>query len=164
MTEFPDFAPTRSVWLTTLADLALLLVGFLLLVQVTAPPKKQELARSFRQAFGAEPAAPIPVAATALRFAPGSADPGDTAALVAWAKDAAHDPRVAFTVTGTTDGAPADIDPATGSAALLASDRARAAAAALGPVVEPGRLRLATDPTPRGRAATVTLAFAGERP
>lgn len=164
MTDFPDIAPPKPIWLVTLADLALLLVGFLLLVQVTAPPKKQELARSFRQAFGAEPPAPIPVAATALRFAPGSAAPGDTAALVAWAKDAARDPRVAFTVTGATDGSATDADPATGSPALLASDRARAAAAALGGVVEPRRLRLATDPTPRGRTATVTLAFTGERP
>lgn len=164
MTDFPDIAPPKQAWLITLADLALLLVGFLLLLQVTAPPQKQALARSFREAFGAEPPAAMPVAATAIRFAPGSAEPGDTAALVAWARDAEQDPRVAFSITGATDGSAADIDPASGSAALLASDRARAAAAALTSVVAPDRLRLATDPLPRGRAATVTLAFAGERP
>ena len=77
---------------------------------------------------------------------------------------AARDPRTSFAVTASTDGSAADVDPATGSAALLASDRARAAAALLAGVVPADRLRLATDPSPRGRAATVSLAFGGERP
>lgn len=47
---------------------------------------------------------------------------------------------------------------------LLAADRARAVAVALAGVVPPARLRLATDPLRRGDSATVTLAFAGERP
>ena len=69
-----------------------------------------------------------------------------------------------FTVTGATDGTPADIDPATGSATLLAADRARAVAVLLAPLVGSTRLRLLTDPLPRGRTATATLAFVGERP
>ena len=63
-----------------------------------------------------------------------------------------------------TDGAATDVDPATGSATLLAADRARTVAALLAPLVGPARLRIATDPLPRGRTATATLAFVGERP
>lgn len=164
MTDFPDHAAPRAPWLVTLADLALLLLGFVILVQATAASERPALARGLREAFGAEAAPPIPLASIAVRFAPGSAAPADARALVAWAADAARDPRVAFTVTGATDGTPADIDPATGSATLLAADRARAVAALLAPLVGSTRLRLLTDPLPRGRTATATLAFIGERP
>lgn len=154
MSEFPEIAQSRPLWLVTLADLALLLLGFMVLVQATAAPEREALSRSFREAFGAEPPAPMPVAAVAARFAPGSAELADPAALVAWARDAARDPRVAFSVSSVAeDGNP-----------LLAADRARAVAVALAGVVPPARLRLATDPLRRGDSATVTLAFAGERP
>ena len=164
MTDFPDIATPRPPWLVTLADLALLLLGFTVLMQATAAPKRDALARGMREAFGAEAEPPIPLAASGVRFAPGSAVPGDAAALVAWAADAARDPRVAITVTGATDGTAADTEAVTGSATLLAADRARAVAALLAPLVGPGRLRVATDALPGGRAATVTLAFVGERP
>lgn len=160
MTDFAEIAPARPLWLVTLADLALLLLGFTLLVQATAAPKREALARSVREAFGAEPPAPMPVAAFAVRFQPGASTIADPRELQAWAREAARDPRVALAVTGATDGTQAD----TGAdgPTLLALDRARGVAAALAGVVPPGRLRLSTDPRPRGRAATVTLAFAGE--
>ncbi|WP_375428732.1 hypothetical protein [uncultured Sphingomonas sp.] len=164
MTDFPDTPAPRPLWLMTLADLALLLLGFTILIQATAQPERHALARGLREAFGAEAASPIPLAASAIRFAPGSAVPDDPRALVAWAADAARDPRISLTVTGATDGAPADVDAATGNATLLAADRARAIAALLAPLVGPARLRIATDPLPRGRTATATLAFIGERP
>ena len=164
MTDFPDTAQPRPLWLMTLADLALLLLGFLVLIQATAAPERDALAQGVRQAFGAEAEPPIPLAAATARFATGSAVPTDPRDLIAWVTDAARDPRVAVTVTGSTDGAATDVDPATGSAALLAADRARAVAALLAPLVGPARLAVATDPLPRGRAATATLAFVGERP
>ncbi len=164
MTGWPDTPAPRPSWLVTLADLALLLLGFVILIQATAAPDRRALARGVREAFGARTVPPIPLAATAARFAPGSAALADPRALAAWAIDAARDPRVAITVTGATDGTPADVDGATGSGALLAADRARAVAALLAPVVGSGRLALATDPLARGRTATATLAFVGERP
>jgi outer membrane protein OmpA-like peptidoglycan-associated protein len=164
VTDFPDLAAPRPLWLMTLADIALLLLGFTVLIQATAAPDQRAIARGLREAFGAEAAPPIPLASSAVAFAPGSAAPADTRALVAWAADAARDPRVAFTVTGATDSTPADSDPPTGSATLLAADRARAVAALIAPLVGSARLRIATDPLPRGRTATATLAFIGERP
>jgi len=74
-----------------------------------------------------------------------------------------RDPRVQLTVTGSVDGTPSDVDPVTRSAAILASDRARAVAAAIARVA-PGRVTLATSPTTGRRAAIVTQAFVGEPP
>lgn len=164
MTDFPAALSPRPLWLVTLADLALLLVGFLVLIQATAAPERAVLGRSLREAFGAEPPAAMPVAAFAVRFETGSTVIADPGALVAWTREAVRDPRVALSVTGATDGTRADVDPASGGPALLASDRARAVAAALAGIVPSSRLRLATDPVPRGRVAAVTLAFAGDRP
>ena len=159
MTDDPLAPPAaRPVWLVTLADLALLLVGFFVLMQANRLPA-QEIARGMAEGFGVEAPA-LPVEAQALRgFASGSAAPPATDALVAWARAATRDPRVALTVTGATDGTPADrIE---GSAALLAADRARAVAAALaGAGVT--RTRIATDARASGRHVIVTLAFAGE--
>lgn len=144
----------RSLWLITLADLALLLVGFLVLIQATTD--RAALARGIRGGFGAtEPiasiATPMPVDATATAFAPGSATLSDPGPLIAWTRVALRDPRITVTVTGSAD---------TGEV-LLASDRARAVAAALTDAGLPAdRLTLATT---RGSArATLTLAFAGE--
>ena len=50
--------------------------------------------------------------------------------MIAWARAAATDPRTRLRITGETQGA-GDTDATTGSAAILASDRARAVAAAL---------------------------------
>lgn len=164
MNDFPDAAPGRPPWLMTLADLALLLLGFVVLVQATAAPRREALGRSMRKAFGAEAEAdaPLPVAAYAVRFAPGSATLADPGALIAWAEDAVRDPRVALTVTGATDGSAADT--AAAGPLLLANDRTRAVALALARTVPASRLRLLTDPAARGRAAIVTIAFTGERP
>ena len=163
MTDFPDTAPARPLWLVTLADLALLLVGFFVLLQATQHLGGQALARGLREGFGAPEAPAIPVAAAGvLDFATGSAtirsSPAD---VVAFARDAARDPRVQLTVTGSTDGTPADVDPATGSAAILAIDRARAVAAILA-AAAPRRIVIQTAARPGRRAAMVALAFAGE--
>lgn len=168
--DFPAAPPTRPLWLITLADLALLLVGFFVLLQANQKLDPHALADGLRQGFGGAPrAAPapapvaMPLAANALRdFAPGSAAlPAAPDALVAWAKDAVRDPRVMLTVTGAVDGSAADVDRASGSGIVLATDRARAVAAALG-TVAPGRILVSTTNRPGPRQVTVTLAFAGE--
>ncbi|WP_375396741.1 flagellar motor protein MotB [uncultured Sphingomonas sp.] len=159
-----DPPAVRPLWLFTLADLALLLIGFFVLIQAT---DRQSLTRGLRQGFGAPedfPAPtppPIPLAAAAVGFAPGSAVPQDNGALIAWAHAATRDPRVTLRVTGGSDGTPADVDPTTGSGQLLAIDRARATAALLivrG--VAPGRLAIAAAATGR-RGALVTMSFTG---
>lgn len=162
--EFPPYAPPKALWLVTLADLALLLVGFLVLINASRIDRA-ELARGLRDGFGdatqaAEPA--MPVAAMTVAFAPGSATPASTAELVAWARDAARDPRVTLSITGSADGSSVDVDPATGSGAVLAADRARAIAAALAPLVRADRLSIMTSVRPGGRAGLVTFAFAGD--
>ena len=161
MTDFPDIPHPRAPWAMTLADLALLLVGFLLLVQVTGD--KGALAKSLRQGFG-EPGAPaMPVLATATgEFAPGSAALGAEPALISWARDALRDPRVTLAITGAVDGTATDVDPASRSGAVLAADRARAVAALVGRAVPGARLLITTAIVPGRRAATVSLAFAGE--
>jgi len=197
--DYPEPQPGRPLWLITLADLALLLVGFFVLLQATQtagdrPLGGKALAAGLRQGFGttavardtprsvgtpppsvstiravppraAIPAAALPVAAAGmLDFDTGSAIlPTPPAALAAWARDAMQDPRVQLTVTGSVDGSPDDVDPATRSAAILASDRARAVAAAIARVA-PGRVTLATSPITGRRAAIVTQAFVGEPP
>lgn len=166
--EFPISAPSRPLWLMTLADLALLLVGFMVLVQATEHSNRDALAAGLRARFGggheAQPSMPV-AAAGMVNFAPGSAVlPTSPAGLVAWAREAVRDPRVTLTVTGSCDGTAADLDPATGSAALLAADRARMTAAALAVVVPANRLIITTATRPGQRAAFVTLAFAGEKP
>lgn len=161
---YPDPPASRPLWLVTLADLALLLVGFFVLMQASERPRA--VTDALRQSFGGTaappaPPTPLPVMAAGLfDFAPGSAALRESpAAVVAWARDGVRDPRVALTVTGSTDGSAADVDPATGSAAILAADRARALAVALAPVS--ARISVATAAHPGRRAAIVTLAFVG---
>ena len=153
MTDDPfATAPARAPWLVTLADLALLLLGFVVLVQATA--NRDALARSLRQRFGAVEAA-VPIAAAAADFAPGSAALTDPAPIVAWARDALRDPRVTVTVVGTAM-------PGEAGGALLAADRARAALAALVAAGLPAdRLQLATGRA-AVRSATLTFAFTGQ--
>ena len=164
--SFPPPAATRPLWLITLADLSLLLVGFLVFVQVTTLDKTT-LAAGLRAGFGAEAEpATMPVAAGALGgFAPGSAElaaPIDDLAM--WARDAARDPRVRLNIVGFADGTAVDVDPATGSGALLAADRARAVAAALveTDAIAPDRIILSTSERP-GRRVLVTLSFTGDQ-
>ena len=150
-------APSRPLWLVTLADLALLLVGFFVLLQV----RGEGVAQALHARFAAEDAA-IPVAAERTGFAPGSATPASgPARLRNWAAEQFRDPRVVLTVTGTVDGSAADVDPTTRSGEILAADRARLVAAAIAPL-SPARVRVATA-TAHARAVTVTLGFAGER-
>lgn len=160
--DYPDAAPGKPLWLVTLADLALLLIGFLVLMQATQQIGGKALAKGMREGFGASETedAPIPLASAAmLDFAPGSAIlPHAPAAVIAWAREALADPRVQLTVTGSTDGSAADIDRASGSASILAADRARALAA----VLRSDRVVITTTPRPGRRAATLTLALVGE--
>ncbi len=169
--DFPDDAPARPVWLITLADLALLLVGFFVFLQASQSLDRAALARGIREGFGAptdatSPAA-MPVSAASLgAFAPGSAAlPRAADDVIAWARDAVRDPRVTLTITGSTDGTAADVDAATGSAALLAADRARAVAAALARarIVPPNRIIITTATLPGSRRVLVTSGFTGEQ-
>lgn len=170
--EYPVPPPGRPLWLVTLADLALLLVGFFVLLQANQQLDSKTLARGIRAGFGAAADTPqsnasapdpLPVAAAGMfRFAPGSAAlPGSPDSLIGWAREALRDPRVSLRVTASVDGTLADVDPDTGSAAVLAADRARAIAAALAPVA-PDRLVILTADRPSRRQVIVTLAFTGE--
>lgn len=173
--SFPETVPGRPIWLVTLADLALLLVGFFVLIQASQHLDSKALARGIREGFGgsAGPAAasdPIPVAAAAMmNFAPGSvALPSTPAGLIAWAREAVRDPRVTLKISGSADGSPTDVDRLTGSGAVLAADRARAVAAALAAahVVPAGRMTIVNAPEIPGRShrtVIVTIGFAGER-
>lgn len=169
--EFPEDAPARPVWLLTLADLALLLVGFFVLMQANQTLTPRELATGMAEGFGVEPPPAMPVASHAIGgFAPGSAVlPQPVAPLLAWARYELRDPRVRLTVTGATDGSARDVDPGSRSATILAADRARTVAAALVAAGIPDR-RLALNTAMPGRAPAtprtvlVTLAFVGETP
>ncbi|WP_322964691.1 hypothetical protein [Sphingomonas fuzhouensis] len=176
MTEpfFPEAPPTRPIWLMTLADLALLLVGFLVLVQATGAERRPALLNGLRAQFGAgdhadqalrlPPAPPpaMPVAAASLSFAAGSAVPIEPDPLFGpWAREALADPRVRLAIVGSTDGSAADVDSLSHSSVVLAADRARAAAALIGPAAA-DRLILSTAGKPGPRVAMVTLVFAGE--
>lgn len=168
MTDEDPFAPAtaRPLWLVTLADLALLLVGFFVLLQANRTIPPAELARGMAAGFGAPAPAPIAVEARGVvGFAPGAAEVAEApAALVAWARQATRDPRVALTVTGATDGTAADVDLASGSAAVLAADRAAAVVALLADAGVPvARTVITTAARPAGRRVIVTLAFAGEK-
>ena len=160
-------APSRPLWLVTLADLALLLVGFFVLLQANSTIPAKELARGIAEGFGgaAAPAAIAVEAESAGGFAPGAADlPVAPDALIAWARQATRDPRVALTVTGATDGSAADVDLVSGSATVLAADRARFVLATLAAAGVPvARATIATAARPAGRRVIVTLAFAGEQ-
>ncbi|MES2095205.1 MAG: OmpA family protein [Pseudomonadota bacterium] len=158
-----DPPPARPLWLWTLADLALLLVGFFVLIQAT---DRQALARGLREGFGgtvSDIAAvdPIPLSAAAVAFAAGSAAPQSSDRLIGFAATELRDPRVSLRVTGSTDGSPADVDPATGSAQLLAADRARAVTALLiHRGIAANRISIAAVGSGR-RGVLVTMSFTG---
>jgi len=153
--------PRRPIWLVTLADLMLLLVGFFAWLQANPALDAARLSAALRDGFGMAAEAPIALEANVVAgFAPGSAAPpaGDVAA---WVRATMMDPRTIVRVSGGTDGTPADVDPATGSAAILAADRARAVAAALAREVAPDRIALDVRPG-AGRAVQLTLSYAQE--
>lgn len=173
---FPEITPVRPIWLITLADLALLLVGFFVFVQANQQLDRRALAKGLREGFGGAsapaslPTEAMPVAvAPPIGFAPGSSDaPAIPAATLAWARDAVRDPRIMLKITGIVDGSAADVDPASGSGALLAADRARAVAMAFvqSGTVPGDRLTIAgaARPMPGRRMATITQGFGGDRP
>jgi flagellar motor protein MotB len=165
--------PARPLWLITLADLSLLLVGFFVFVQATQQQDartRAALAAGIRDAFGGDgrvqaEKADTPLAANIVDgFAPGSARPGALTALDTWAADATRDPRTALVVTGYADGSAADrLD---GSALALAAARATAVAAALEAQAGAGRVRVAAAIAPSsfigrpaGRRVVVTVGF-----
>lgn len=161
MTDLLDDDPRRSIWLITLADVMLLLVGFFVFLQANQALSGKAIADGMREGFGVAASPPMAVDANVVAgFAPGSARLPATDAA-GWARDAARDPRIVVRVVGGTDGSATDVDPATGSAAILAADRARAVAMHLAPHVAPGRLAIETRPG-AGRAVQLHLAFAGQ--
>lgn len=160
----PEDIPARPIWLTTLADLALLLVGFFVLLQARQV-EPNTLADGFRAGFGIKGQAPaMPVDLAAVNgFAPGSAQLPDTGAALAWARTATTDPRTRLRIIGEVDGSAMDVDPLTGSGPILAADRARAVAAILvrAGAVAPGRIAVVTA---RGqRRAVLSLGYDGGR-
>lgn len=153
---------SRPLWLITLADLSLLLVGFFVFLQATAhkPRPEQEAIRAgIREAFGGVGRMPLAVDANAIAgFAPGSATlPADTAAVAGWARDALADPRTRLIVTGYADGSPADR--ANGSALALAGLRAEAVAAAIGGAIPPDRLRLGAAIAPGAHRVILSVSY-----
>lgn len=163
--DLPDPPPARRSWLVTFADLALLLVGFFVFLQASQQLDRKALAQGIREGFGVHlPTAPMAVASGAMQdFAQASAVlPHPANALAGWAREALRDPRVVLRVTGAVDGTPGDVDPASGSGAVLAADRARGVAVALiADGIAADRLTITGSATPRHRAVTVTTGFAG---
>lgn len=163
MLEHPIFdeAPSRPIWLMTLADLALLLVGFFVFLQANQSMGPSEIAAAMRAGFTSQPAE-MPVDLAQVRgFALGSFESDDGAAAVAWAREAARDPRTRLKITGEVDGSPQDVDPETGSGPILAADRARAVAAELvaSGAVSPDRITITT--STGQRRAVLTMGYDG---
>ncbi len=160
---FDDDIPDRPVWLITLADLSLLLVGFFVFLKASETDPRA-LAAQIRAGFVEErtPAMPVDIAAVS-GFAAGSAEIVNASAALDWARSAARDPRTRLHITGEVDGSPGDVDPLTGSGPILAADRARAVAARLvrSGAISPERILLSTG---RGQRRTVlTLGYDGGR-
>lgn len=152
----------RPLWLITLADLSLLLVGFFVFLQATSHksrPERDAIQAGIREAFGGIGEAPLAVDANLISgFAPGSATlPHDTTAIVAWARSALADPRTRLIVTGYADGSSADR--AHGSALALAGMRAEAAAAALSGAVPSDRVRLGAAVAPGAQRVTLSISY-----
>jgi hypothetical protein len=170
--DFPEDLPGRPIWLMTLADLALLIVGFFVFLQAAPPIDGRALASSIRAGFGvATPPLPSAMPVELARvdaFTAGSAVLPPSPGVIEWARGAARDPRTHIRSLGETDGSRADVDAATGSAAILAADRARAVAAMLvrSGAVSPARIAITTDTDggkPGLRAVTLTIAYPGHR-
>lgn len=153
--------PRRPVWLITLADVMLLLVGFFVFLQANQTLDGRQIAEGLREGFGIEVEPEMAVEANRVTgFAAGSAVlPAND--IIFWATDATRDPRTVIRIVGGTDGSPTDVDPLTGSAAILAADRARAVAAHLSKSVPPARLAIETRPG-AGRAVQLNIGFAGD--
>ncbi|QHL90159.1 flagellar motor protein MotB [Sphingomonas changnyeongensis] len=144
----------RPLWLVTLADLSLLLLGFFVLIQASArdpAPRRAAIAAGIRDAFGGTDAPRLAVAANRIDgFASGYArlPRAASAALAEWARQAAADPRSHIVVTGHAT-------PAEGLA--LAAARAEAAARAL--PVDRARLRLAATVEPGAGHVALAISY-----
>lgn len=165
-TPRPQRPVARTIWIATLADLSLLMVGFFALLQATRPAERPAMVQAIRAGLTdslAPPAMALEIAAVSP-FAAGSALPPPAAmqAAITWARDAARDPRTRIEVIGVTD-PEGDVDPMTGSAPLLAADRARAVATALvrAGAVRPDRITIAATGAPAARGVQLRLAFSG---
>lgn len=94
----------RGRWLMTFLDLALLLIGFLVAVQIVDRREvadRRRMAAGLRAAFGGGAEAQALDVARVAGFALGVPDaPHDAARLTAWARSAAMDPRTQLVVTG----------------------------------------------------------------
>lgn len=158
-----DEAPARPVWLMTLADLALLLVGFFVFLQANQSLSPQALAEALRAGFSSQPAAMPVDLATVRGFETGSAVLPDSEAALAWVRTAARDPRTKLKITGEVDGNPSDVDQLTGSGPILAADRARAVAALLihSGAISPERIAIVTGTGQR--RAVLTIGYDGGR-
>ena len=156
--------PTRGrpLWLMTLADLSLLLVGFFVFLQATShknAAQQAAIGAGIREAFGGDPAARLPVDANALTgFAAGGADlPPGLADIAAWAREALSDPRTRLVVTGYADASAADrID---GSGLALAGLRADRVTAELAATIPPDRIRTDAAVAPGLRRVTLSISF-----
>lgn len=173
-------APARPLWLMTLADLGLLLLGFFVFVQASQHLDAAAVSASIREGFGIETTTPEPDARPVTEpamaqelgsvdgFASGSAAIAqETAALARWVKSATGDPRTQVRIAAGTDGSIADVDPATGSAAVLAADRARAVAVVLveAGAIAPDRIEFAGgEDAPKARRVLIAIGFAGDAP
>lgn len=154
--------PAQPLWLITLADLSLLLVGFFVLLQATAHKAKPEQAAihaGIRQAFGGEAEPRLAVAANTIpAFAPGSAElPREATAIAGWARDALADPRTRLLITGYADGSLADRHE--GSGLALAGLRADRVAAMLAAALPPERIRVEASVVADARRVTLTISY-----
>ena len=152
--------PGRPLWLITLADLSLLLVGFFVFLQATAHKEEKQqdaIQAGIRQAFGGEPEPRIAVDANLIAgFEAGSAElPRGSARVVGWSRDALADPRTRLLVTGYADGSAEDRRE--GSALALAALRADAVAAML--AIPADRLRVDASVAPGARRVTLTISY-----
>jgi flagellar motor protein MotB len=155
--------PARPLWLITLADLSLLLVGFFVFLQATAHKSKQQqdaIEASIREAFGGSsaPAQQLAVAVNRVDgFGAGSADlPHDMGGIASWARDALADPRTRLIVTGYADGGPSD--QMSGSGLALAGLRAEAVAAMLAGVPR-DRIKVGAALMPGARRVTLVVSY-----
>lgn len=151
----------RPIWLTTLADLALLITGFLVFIQANMRSPAR-VAAAMQAGFGGT-RTPGPLAVASARvsgFAPGSAALPDTRAAAEWALNGMRDPRVRMTITGEWESAEADRPQKNASGMLLAVARCHAVAARLiaSGAVPADRIDLAI--ARGGRQVTLTLAYA----
>ena len=152
----------RPLWLITLADLSLLLVGFFVFLQATSHKSDAQQAAveaSIREAFGGDPAQRLSVDANFVTgFAAGGADlPPGIADLAAWAREALADPRTRLVVTGYADGSGADR--IGGSGLALAGLRADRVTTELARTIAADRIRSGAAVAPGARRVTLTISY-----